>query len=309
MIMETANSTYHTPVLLNQCIEGLAIKENGTYVDITFGGGGHSKEILHHLSNKGRLIAFDQDADALANVPSDDRVIFIPNNFRFIKNYLKLNKIQGVDGILGDLGVSSFQFDEHSRGFSIRLDSELDMRMNQKGSQTARKIVNTYSVEALTKIFRSYGEIDNAFRLAYIIVEQRLNNEIVSTFQFNEIVKACAPKFDTNKYLAKVYQALRIEVNEEMAALTEFLNQTHQVLNTQGRLVIISYHSLEDRLVKNLIKTGNTEGKLEKDFIYGNEKKYFNNISHKPITASVKEIERNPRSRSAKLRIAEKLEL
>ena len=301
------SNTYHIPVLLQPCIDGLNINPNGVYVDVTFGGGGHSKEILKHLSEKGRLFSFDQDEDAKANIPEDKRLTFIPRNFRYISNYLKLYGVTQVDGILGDLGVSSHQFDKGERGFSTRFDGELDMRMNQKSELSAKKILNTYDVKQLTHMFKEYGEVDNAFKLANIIVESRMNQTLETTHQFKEVIKPCTPKFEESRYLAKVYQAIRIEVNQEMESLRECLTQCVQLIKPGGRLVMMSYHSLEDRLVKNIIKTGNVEGKEEKDLVFGKVTKFFKSITSKPITPSEEEIIKNSRARSAKLRIAEKI--
>jgi 16S rRNA (cytosine1402-N4)-methyltransferase len=305
--METMSNAYHIPVLLQPCIAGLEIDPDGTYVDLTFGGGGHSKEILKHLSAKGKLFAFDQDEDAKANIPDDKRLTFIPNNFRYISNYLKLYGITQVDGILGDLGVSSHQFDKGERGFSIRFDAELDMRMNQKSDLTAKKVLNTYDVKKLTAMFREYGEVDNAYRLSNIIFDARSNGSIETTDQFKVVIKSCTPKFEESRYLAKVYQAIRIEVNQEMEALKECLSQCVNLLKPNGRLVVMSYHSLEDRLVKNLIRSGNIDGKEEKDLVFGNITKYFKSLTSKPLVPSAEEIEANSRARSAKLRIAIKL--
>jgi len=299
--------TYHIPVLLKPCIQYLDIKPDGVYVDLTFGGGGHAKEILKHLSKKGKLFAFDQDEDAKVNIPDDNRLIFIPHNFRYISNYLKLYGINQVDGILGDLGVSSHQFDKGERGFSIRFDADLDMRMNQKSALTAHKVLNTYDVIQLTNMFREYGEVDNAFKLANIIVENRPNGLIETTTEFNEVIIRCTPKFEANKYLAKVYQAIRIEVNQEMEALKECLTQCYSLLKPNATLVVMSYHSLEDRLVKNLIRSGNVEGIEEKDIVFGIVKKYFKPITNKPIVPGTAEILENSRARSAKLRVAIKL--
>jgi 16S rRNA (cytosine1402-N4)-methyltransferase len=305
--MEMMTKTYHIPVLLKPCIQYLDIKPDGVYVDLTFGGGGHAKEILKHLSKKGKLFAFDQDEDAKANIPDDNRLIFIPHNFRYISNYLKLYGITQVDGILGDLGVSSHQFDKGERGFSIRFDADLDMRMNQKSALTAHKVLNTYDVIQLTNMFREYGEVDNAFKLANIIVENRPNGLIETTTEFNEVIIRCTPKFEANKYLAKVYQAIRIEVNQEMEALKECLTQCYSLLKPNATLVVMSYHSLEDRLVKNLIRSGNVEGIEEKDIVFGTVKKYFKPITNKPIVPGTEEILENSRARSAKLRVAIKL--
>ncbi len=299
---------YHVPVLLQSCIDGLNINPDGVYIDLTFGGGGHSKEILKHLSEKGKLFSFDQDEDAKANIPDDKRLVFVPHNFRYVSNYLRLYGVTKVDGILGDLGVSSHQFDKAERGFSIRFDADLDMRMNQKSDLTAKKVLNTYDAKKLTAMFREYGEVDNAFKLSNLIVEARINNLIETTSQFKEIIKPCTPKFEESRYLAKVYQAIRIEVNQEIEALKECLTQCVKLLSPNGRLVIISYHSLEDRLVKNVIKSGNVEGVEEKDVVFGKITKYFKSMTAKPIVPSAEEIEINSRARSAKLRIATRIE-
>jgi 16S rRNA (cytosine1402-N4)-methyltransferase len=298
---------YHVPVLLQSCIDGLNINPDGIYVDLTFGGGGHSKEILKHLSEKGKLFSFDQDEDAKANIPDDKRLVFVPHNFRYVANYLRLYGVTKVDGILGDLGVSSHQFDKAERGFSIRFDADLDMRMNQKSDLTAKKVLNTYEAKKLTAMFREYGEVDNAFKLANLIVEARTNHLIETTSQFKDVIKPCTPKFEESRYLAKVYQAIRIEVNQEMEALKECLTQCVKLLSPHGRLVVISYHSLEDRLVKNVIKSGNVEGIEEKDVVFGKITKYFKSMSAKPIVPSADEIAINSRARSAKLRIASRV--
>ncbi|MFZ4863820.1 16S rRNA (cytosine(1402)-N(4))-methyltransferase RsmH [Sphingobacterium sp. Mn56C] len=296
---------YHVPVMLQECIEALDIKPEGVYVDVTFGGGGHSREILKHLGPKGRLIAFDQDPDALANVIADDRFVLVHQNFRFLKNYLRLQGVKQVDGILGDLGVSSHQFDDAERGFSIRFDADLDMRMDQVSDLDARKVLNTYAEEDLHRIFGMYGEVQNARSLAKTIVTARLTAPIQTVEQLKQIIKGNVPKGKEHKYHAQVFQALRIEVNGELEALQEFLLQTVGVLNPAGRLVIMSYHSLEDRLVKNFMLKGKFKGDVEKDF-FGNEIKPFDVISRKAITASAEELALNNRSRSAKLRIAAK---
>lgn len=306
MTLEMSN-LYHTSVLLQDCIQHLNIKADGIYVDLTFGGGGHSIEILKHLNESGKLIAFDQDKDAYINSLNDSRFTLIPENFRYLKNYLRLNGVTKVNGILGDLGVSSHQFDEASRGFSIRFDAELDMRMNQQNTLTAKKIVNEYSEIKLVKILKEFGEIYNASKLASKICEARIEKQISTTLDLKEVIKTCTPKIEENKYLAKVFQALRIEVNQELDALKECLIQCVEILEKDGRLVIISYHSLEDRLAKNIIKTGNIDGIEEKDMIYGTRKKVFKNISSKPIIPCEEEIKANKRSRSAKLRVAIKL--
>lgn len=305
--MALMSNPYHTSVLLHACIDNLNIKPNGVYVDLTFGGGGHSVLILKHLNEKGKLFAFDQDADAQKNSLKDERFILIPQNFRFLKNYLRLYGVTKVDGILGDLGVSSHQFDEASRGFSIRFESDLDMRMNQQSPITAKKIINEYSEKQLVKIFREYGEIPAANKLSQLIVAAREKQSINTTEQLKEVIKSLTPKFEGHKFLAKVFQSLRIEVNQELDALKECLTQCIELLDSKGRLVIISYHSLEDRLVKNIIRAGNVEGVEEKDIIYGSTKKVFKNFTSKPILPSEEEIKNNTRARSAKLRVAEKL--
>lgn len=296
---------YHLPVMLQECINGLDIKPNGTYVDVTFGGGGHSAEILSHLNEEGILVAFDQDEDAKANVISDPRFTFVNQNFKFLKNNLRLHGFIPVDGILADLGVSSHQFNVPERGFSIRFDADLDMRMDQSSSLTAKEILQTYSEENLHKIFGMYGEIQNAKSLAKTIVTARLSQSINTINQLKEIIQPQIPKFKENKYLAQVFQALRIEVNQEMEALRLFLEQSIEVLKPGGRLVVMSYHSLEDRLVKNFMAKGKFSGEVEKDF-FGNEIKPFDVVTRKSISASAKEVEQNNRARSAKLRIAVK---
>jgi len=297
---------YHVPVMLKECIDALDIKPDGVYVDVTFGGGGHSKEILKNLGEKGRLLAFDQDEDAQRNVPNDDRLTFIDQNFRYLKNYCRLHGALPVDGILADLGVSSHQFDRPERGFSIRFDAELDMRMDQNGSLTAKDVVNTYSEDDLHRIFGMYGEIQNARSLARVIVTSRLNQPIGTIAELKDAIQKLIPKGKENKYLAQVFQALRIEVNQELEALQEFLLQAIDVLKPGARLVVMSYHSLEDRLVKNLISKGKFKGEVEKDF-FGNEIKPLGAVSRKAIVASEEEIKLNNRARSAKLRVAVKL--
>lgn len=301
------SNVYHTPVLLNACIEMLQIQKDGTYVDLTFGGGGHSRAILAALGEKGRLFAFDQDEDARANVPDDKRFTLIPHNFRFLKNYLRVHGVSAVDGILGDFGVSSHQFDEAERGFSIRFDSELDMRMSRANALTARQVVNEYGVNELAAIFRKYAEINNAGALARVIDKARANAPIVTTADLQTAIAPVTPRAAETKFLARVFQALRIEVNQEIPALEECLTQCHAVLKPGGRLVTISYHSLEDRLVKNLIKTGNVEGQAETDVIYGTRKQMYRSMTSKPVVPDETEIQQNPRARSAKLRAAEKI--
>lgn len=305
--MAVMSSAYHNPVLLQACIDNLNIIPGGVYVDLTFGGGGHSAHILKHLDAKGKLFAFDQDEDAQKNALKDPRFTLIPQNFRYLKNYLRVYGVTKVNGILGDLGVSSHQFDEASRGFSIRFDAELDMRMNQQNKLTARRVINEYEPQQLLKMFREYAEVQNAGKLVKSIEAARAEKEIVTTEDLKEAIKSCTPKFEEHKYLAKVFQALRIEVNEEMDALKECLTQCVEVLDKGGRLVVISYHSLEDRLVKNVIKTGNVEGKEERDVIFGTSKKVFKLMGSKPILPDEEEIRANSRARSAKLRVAEKI--
>jgi 16S rRNA (cytosine1402-N4)-methyltransferase len=298
--------TYHNPVLLKECIEGLKIKPDGTYVDVTFGGGGHSRSILESLGAKGKLIAFDQDKEAMANIPDDKRLLFINQNFMYLQNSLRMHGITKVDGILADLGVSSHQFDTGERGFSIRFEGALDMRMNQQATLSAANVINEYEGVALSRIFRLYGEIENFRKLSDAIVNARVGNPIMSTLQLKEIITPVAPKHAEHKYFARVFQALRIEVNKELEVLEEFLKQSLNVLDNGGRLVVISYHSLEDRLVKNYMKTGNVEGDVEKDF-FGKIYRPFELINKKPIVPGEEEINENNRARSAKLRIAEKI--
>ena len=298
-------SEYHQPVMLQECMEGLAINPDGVYVDVTFGGGGHSREILKKLSKKGRLLAFDQDADARKNLPDDDRLTFIDQNFRYLKNNCRLQGAMSVDGILADLGVSSHQFDKPERGFSIRFDADLDMRMDQGTSLTAKEVINTYSEDKLHKIFGIYGEIKNAKSLAREITTARLNAPIETVSELKLALLKLIPKGKENKYLAQVFQALRIEVNQELESLQEFLEQTVDVLKPGGRLVVMSYHSLEDRLVKNFIAKGKFRGEVEKDF-FGNQLKPLEAVTRKAVTADEEEIKLNNRARSAKLRIAKK---
>ena len=291
--------------MLKECLDGLNIKPNGVYVDVTFGGGGHSREILKNLGSGGRLLGFDQDADAQQNVLDDPRFEFVDQNFRYLKNFSRLHKAIPVDGILADLGVSSYQFDQPERGFSIRFDAELDMRMNQVGGLTAKEVVNTYAEADLHRIFGVYGEIQNAKSLAKTIITARLNTAINTVADLKNVISALIPRGKENKYLAQVFQALRIEVNQELEALKDFLIQSAEVLVSGGRLVVMSYHSLEDRLVKNFIAKGKFSGEVEKDF-YGNDQKPFDAVSRGAITASDVEIKNNNRARSAKLRIAVK---
>ena len=299
-------NNYHVPVLLKECIEGLAINPSGVYVDVTFGGGGHSREILKHLGKDGVLIAFDQDPDAQRNKIDDPRFHFVDQNFSFLKNNLRLLGIRQVDGILADLGVSSHQFNEPERGFSIRFDADLDMRMDKQRALTAAIVLNTYSEENLHKIFGLYGEVQNAKSLARTIATARLDTPIQTLEGFKKVITAHIPRGKENKYMAQVFQALRIEVNAEIEVLERFLEQTADVLKQGGRLVVMSYHSLEDRPVKNFLAKGKFRGEVEKDF-FGNDQKPFKVITRKAIVADVEELARNSRSRSAKLRIGERL--
>jgi 16S rRNA (cytosine1402-N4)-methyltransferase len=295
---------YHNPVLLKESVDGLNIKPDGIYVDVTFGGGGHSREILSRLGPEGKLYAFDQDQDALANTIDDERFVLINENFRFIKRFLRFYGAKSVDGILGDLGVSSHQFDVPERGFSTRFDAELDMRMNQKSELNAHKVVNEYDEANLKRVFYDYGELKNAPVLARTIVEAREIHPIKTTDELKEVLAKYLPEKVRNKILAQIYQAIRIEVNQEMDVLKEFLEQSLEILKPEGRLSVISYHSLEDRLVKRFIKNGMFEGEPERDF-FGNFSVPFKSIG-KLIIPNAAEIKINNRARSAKLRIAEK---
>ena len=295
-------SKYHTPALLHESINGLAIKENGIYVDVTFGGGGHSKEILKNLKD-GRLIAFDQDQEALENKIVDPRFILVQQNFKYLKNFLKLHKALPVDGVLADLGISSHQINTAERGFSTRFDGPLDMRMNKESKLSAASVIQNYSEEKLIQIFRQYGEIKNAKNLAFKIVESRKEKPIKTTQELNSICEKLVQERKRSKYLAQVYQAIRIEVNQELEVLKDFLKQSLDILTVDGRIAVISYHSLEDRLVKSFFKTGNFDGILEKDF-YGNIIRPLQPVNNKIIIPSAEELERNPRARSARLRIA-----
>lgn len=300
------NNDYHIPVMLTECIDALNIDQHGIYVDVTFGGGGHSREILRNLGEGGKLYAFDQDPDAIANSIQDDRFTLIHQNFRFMKNNLRVHGVVEVDGILADLGISSHQINERERGFSTRFDADLDMRMDQVGTLNARDVVNTYPEEELHRIFGMYGEIQNARTLARTLVAARVIEPIVTVSQLKRAVEAVVPKKRENKYYAQVFQALRIEVNKELQALEAFLFQSADLLKTGGRLVVMSYHSLEDRLVKNFIAKGKFKGEVEKDF-FGNEIKPLRAVNRKVMVASAEEVEANNRARSAKLRIAEKI--
>ncbi|MCQ2281200.1 MAG: 16S rRNA (cytosine(1402)-N(4))-methyltransferase RsmH [Bacteroidales bacterium] len=297
---------YHLPVMLNECIEGLSIRPDGTYVDVTFGGGGHSRAIMEHLGEDGRLVGFDQDADALSNALDDSRFTLIHENFRYMKSYLRLHGVRSVDGILADLGVSSHQFDVADRGFSTRLDGELDLRMDRRQELTAKDLVNSMDEKELSQLLRLYGELPNAYPMAKAIVRARSEKPIETTFDLREAVNRQLPRGAENKYLAMLFQALRIEVNGELEALQAMLKQAVEILKPGGRLVVMSYHSLEDRLVKNFFKTGNFEGNLEKDF-YGNPIVPLKLVTRKALTASEIELQQNNRARSAKLRVAEKI--
>ncbi len=299
------DTEYHVPVLLNEVIEGLEIKPDGIYVDCTFGGGGHSAKILEKLNENGKLIAFDQDEDAKKNLPDDSRVLFISQNFKHLKRFLKLHRIIGIDGILADLGVSSHQFDEAERGFSIRFNADLDMRMDQRAELKASEILNTYSEEKLHKLFEQYGEVTNSKTLARTIVSARSLVPINTIEELKNAVSGIV-KGNPNKYFAQVFQALRIEVNDELGSLRELLEQIPQVLNLGGRAAIITFHSLEDRIVKNFFRNGSFEVVEENPFEITVKKNDLKIITKKPISATIEEINQNPRSRSAKLRIAEK---
>lgn len=296
---------YHLSVLLNESVEGLNIKPDGTYVDVTFGGGGHSRAIMQHLCEDGRLFAFDQDEDAIQNAIDDSRFTLIHENFKYLKNFLRLYGVRQVDGILADLGVSSHQFDVAERGFSTRLDGDLDLRMDRRQEVSAKEIVNECECAELCQMFRLYGELPNAAALAKAICKARENKPICTTFDLKEAVAPNLPRGRENKFLAMIFQALRIEVNGELEALQMLLDQASEVVRPGGRLVVISYHSLEDRLVKNYMRSGNREGDIKKDF-YGNVLSPWKPVCNKAITPNTEELEANNRSRSAKLRIAER---
>jgi 16S rRNA (cytosine1402-N4)-methyltransferase len=301
------NPEYHVPVLLQEAVDGLQVEAEGIYVDCTFGGGGHSREILRRMGSEGKLIAFDQDADARRNLPEDDRIIFVPHNFRHLQRFLRLHKIQSVDGILADLGVSSHQFNEGERGFSTRSDEAApDMRMDQRQELTAQTILSDYSEQRLHKLFEQYGEVTNAKTLAKTIVDARRTTPFKTIADFKNAVHDVV-KGNPNKYFAKVFQALRIEVNDEMGALKEMLQQVPEVLNKGGRIAVITFHSIEDRIVKVFFKEGSFEERDEYDVYDGGRKSELKVITKKPVVPSEKEIRTNPRSRSAKLRIAERI--
>lgn len=298
--------TYHVPVLLNESIDGLAIKPNGIYVDVTFGGGGHSKEILRRLGKKGHLYSFDQDPDAEKNIVNDDRFTFVRSNFRYLKNWMRYYGVDHIDGLLADLGVSSHHFDDETRGFSFRFDAPLDMRMNKRAGTTAAEILNNYDEEQLADIFYIYGELKNARKIAAAITKARNKKRIETTDDFLHVTEKLFQREREKKEMAKMFQALRIEVNHEMDALKEMLNGAMETLCEGGRLSVITYHSLEDRIVKNMMKAGNVEGKVKQDF-FGRIEAPFRLVNNKVIVPSDEEQQQNPRSRSAKLRVAEKI--
>ena len=299
------NSTYHVPVLLKESINGLNILPNGVYVDATFGGGGHTKEILNNLNSYGKVIAFDQDVDAIENQIDDNRLKLIKSNFKYLTNHLKYLKINKIDGLLADFGVSSYQIDTQMRGFSIRFDSDLDMRMNKNQKKDAKQILNKYSGDELNYIFKNFGELKNYKKVTQIIISQRSKQKIVTTIDLIRILKPVSPPKNINKFLAKIFQAIRIEVNDELSVIKKLLESSSQYIKRGGRLVCISYHSLEDRLVKRYIQNGSFSQQVESD-IYGNKNTYFRKIG-KIVTPSKYELNKNKRSRSAKLRIAEKI--
>mgnify|MGYP006104692549 CR=1 FL=1 len=305
-LLKMTNDEYHIPVLLRAAVDGLVQNSNGIYVDVTFGGGGHSKEILSRLKN-GKLIGFDQDLDAEQNSIEDDRFVFVAQNFGFLKNNLRMLRQTPVDGVLADLGVSSYQFNTPERGFSYRFDGKLDMRMNANSTIDAEEIINQYEEEDLVRIFKDYGELRESKRLARRIIDRRQTRRIQTINDLLEIVSGLVQRNKTNQFLSKIFQAIRIEVNEEIDVLKKLLEQGMEVIKPGGRFVIITYHSLEDRLVKNFFRSGNFKGVLEKDF-YGNVLKPFNEINRKPIIPDENELKSNNRARSAKLRIAERLE-
>ena len=298
--------TYHVPVLLNESIDGLAIKPDGIYVDVTFGGGGHSKEILRRLGEKGHLYSFDQDPDAEKNIVDDDRFTFVRSNFRYLKNWMRYYDVDHIDGLLADLGVSSHHFDDETRGFSFRFDAPLDMRMNKRAGTTAAEILNSYDEEQLADIFYIYGELKNARKIAATIAKTRNEKKIETTGDLMNATERLFQREREKKEMAKMFQALRIEVNHEMDALKEMLNGAKDMLCEGGRLSVITYHSLEDRIVKNMMKAGNVEGKIKQDF-FGRIEAPYRLVNNKVIVPSDEEQQQNPRSRSAKLRVAEKI--
>lgn len=300
------SETYHIPVLLRQSVDGLDIRPDGTYVDVTFGGGGHSREILSRLGPSGRLLGFDQDPDAERNIVDDPRFTFVRSNFRYLHNFLRYHGVERIDGLLADLGVSSHHLDDSERGFSFRFEGRLDMRMNRRAGQTAADVVNTYDGERLADVFYLYGELKNSRKLASLLVRARAKAPVETIGGFLEIVKPCFGREREKKELAKVFQALRIEVNREMDALREMLAAATEALRPGGRLSVITYHSLEDRIVKNVIRTGNAEGRSEQDF-FGNRTTPYRAVNNKVIVPDEEETERNPRARSAKLRVGERV--
>ena len=304
--MSSAVATYHVPVLLEESISLLDIKPDGIYCDLTFGGGGHSRHILSKLGAEGRLYSFDHDRDTLSNAPDDERFNYVESNFRFLRGAMRLRGVEQVDGILADLGVSSHHFDALERGFSFRGEAPLDMRMNQRGGRTAADVVNDYDADSLSRIFKEYGELETTWKIASCIVRAREQQRISTTAQLVEAVRPCTPKRDESKFLTKLFQALRIEVNGEMEALKMALEQSLKILKPGGRLVVISYHSLEDRLVKNFMRSGNFSGKVEQDF-FGRTNLPMEVITRKAVVPTADEVERNPRSRSAKMRAAAKI--
>ena len=304
--MTTTALTYHTPVHLQESVNGLNIHQDGIYVDVTFGGGGHSREILSRLGNNGHLYSFDQDADSEKNIVADDRFTFVRSNFRYIRNWMRYYHVEHIDGILADLGVSSHHFDDETRGFSFRFDAPLDMRMNKRAGGTAASVLNSYTEEQLAQIFYLYGELKNARKIASAIIKARMDKPINTTSDLLMATEKLFQKEREKKEMAKMFQALRIEVNQEMGALKEMLTSATELLREGGRLSVITYHSLEDRMVKNIMKTGNPEGKVEKDF-FGRSCSPFQLVNSKVIVPSSEEQQTNPRSRSAKLRIAEKV--
>ncbi len=304
--MTDTTIAYHIPVLLKESIDGLAINPDGVYVDVTFGGGGHSREILSRLGDNGHLFSFDQDADAANNIVDDPRFTFVHSNFRWLSNWMRYYGVEHIDGLLADLGVSSHHFDAAERGFSFRYDAPLDMRMNREGGKTAADIVNDDTEEHLADIFYLYGELRRARQIASAIVKARARKPILTTNDFLQVVDPLFRREKEKKDMARLFQALRIEVNHEMQALNEMLTSATQLLGTGGRLSVITYHSLEDRMVKNIMKSGNVNGKVEEDPVYGRKASPYNLVNNKVIVPTDEEVERNPRSRSAKLRIAEK---
>jgi 16S rRNA (cytosine1402-N4)-methyltransferase len=305
MVKMQENRDYHVPVLFNESIQGLEIESDSVVVDVTYGGGGHAKEILKQLGEEGVLIAFDQDEDALANIVDDERLVFVESNFRYLYNFVKYHDLLEVDSLLADLGVSSHQFDEGSRGFSIREEGRLDMRMNQQSALTAFKVVNDYPEKELFRVFNSFADLQNVKKVVFTISIERRKQEINTTKDLVALIEKLVPHKKRNQFLAQVFQAIRIEVNDEMGALMDMLEQSSKVIRPGGKLVVIAYHSIEDRLVKNFIRTGSFDGKAESD-VFGVVTTPFKAENKKPLVASAEEIERNPRSRSAKLRIAVK---